>query len=153
MKEFDSKNSVVIERLFDNAVNTIGRGTLFLNNLPMMNFCTLELAYLSNKKQVSAIPNGSYLIHAFNHPKFGDIWKVTEQDGNDVKERKGILIHPANYASSNPNYKTELKGCIAFGFAIGDLNKDGIADLLYSQLAHKVFNSLIKLKTLNLLIK
>jgi hypothetical protein len=51
-----------------------------------------------------------------------------------VPNRSFILNHPANFAGSN-NPKTgkpDLLGCIGLGNGFGDLNKDGIFELLRS---------------------
>lgn len=63
---------------------------------------TIELPWLQNRRNVSCIPEGRYVLRKRFTPKHGLHVLVV-----DVPGRSGILIHPANYA------KTELRGCIA----------------------------------------
>ena len=63
---------------------------------------TIELPWLMNQHQISCIPEGKYELQKCCNQKFGDHFMVKQ-----VKDRMGILIHPANYAMK------ELKGCIA----------------------------------------
>lgn len=64
--------------------------------------CTIELPWINNKKRVSCIPEGKYLLRKRYSRKFQ--WHI-EVIG--VKNRSFILFHPANNALS------ELNGCIA----------------------------------------
>ena len=63
---------------------------------------TIELPWKNNKKRVSCIPEGKYLLRKRYAPKFG--WHL-EVVG--VRNRTFILFHPAN------NALRELNGCIA----------------------------------------
>ena len=63
---------------------------------------TIELPWNQNKKQVSCIPEGKYLIKKRYSAKYK--WHL---EVLDVKNRSYILFHPANDAMR------ELKGCIA----------------------------------------
>ena len=63
---------------------------------------SIELPWKDNHARVSCIPEGRYeLTKRFNH-QFG--WHLQIMN---VRQRTGILIHPANDALQ------ELKGCIA----------------------------------------
>lgn len=77
----------------------------------------IELPWLDNKKQISCIPEGVYVLK----PRFSEKFKHHLQLEN-VPNRSLILIHPANDA------RTELKGCLA---PVGHLN--GIGKGLYSR--------------------
>jgi len=77
----------------------------------------IELPWLENKKQISCIPEGAYILK----PRFSEKFKNHLQL-DYVPGRSLILIHPANDA------KTELKGCLA---PVGHLN--GIGKGLYSR--------------------
>jgi hypothetical protein len=61
----------------------------------------MERPWLHNKKNISCIPAGTYIIKPVQSPKFGDTYQVCDVDG-----RTHILIHKANRPS-------ELQGCIA----------------------------------------
>lgn len=63
---------------------------------------TIELPWLNNKRMVSCIPEGKYILKKRYSNKFG--WHIHLID---VPGRALILIHPANDA------KKELLGCIA----------------------------------------
>jgi hypothetical protein len=63
---------------------------------------SIELPWLQNRRNVSCIPEGSYSLSKRNTKTRGDHLIV-----NDVPDRSGILLHPANDALK------ELKGCIA----------------------------------------
>ena len=62
----------------------------------------IELPWLKNRRQVSCIPEGEYILQKRYSNKFK--WHLHLQN---VCNRSMILIHPANDA------KAELQGCIA----------------------------------------
>ena len=62
----------------------------------------IELPWRENRHQVSCVPEGRYVLVKRYSPHFQWHFEVEE-----VPERDGILIHPANDAL------LELKGCIA----------------------------------------
>lgn len=64
--------------------------------------CIIELPWINNKKRVSCIPEGEYLLRKRYSRKFQRHIEVV-----DVKNRSFILFHPAN------NAQKELNGCIA----------------------------------------
>ena len=63
---------------------------------------TIELPWLQNKRRISCIPEGEYVLQKRFSPKFK--WHIHLKN---VPGRDFILIHPANDA------KKELLGCIA----------------------------------------
>jgi hypothetical protein len=82
-------------------------------------FCkTLELPWRNNKKGMSCIPAGEYIVKIRQSPKYGSIYWVTK-----VPDRTWILIHPGNVAGDitkiNPNtetnFKSHVNGCILLG--------------------------------------
>jgi hypothetical protein len=75
-------------------------GTILVDGIPVCE--TIELPWLNNQRQVSCIPEGSYMLRKRFNQKFK--WHLALEA---VKGRSGILIHPANDA------KKELLGCIA----------------------------------------
>lgn len=66
---------------------------------------SLELPWKDNAHNISCIPEGSYNIQYRDAPH---VHVPKAYIVNNVPEREGILIHPANNVS-------ELKGCIAIG--------------------------------------
>lgn len=92
---------------------------------------TIELPWRNNQRQISCIPEGKYRVAKRYSRKFG--WHI-EVVG--VKDRRLILVHPANNASS------ELKGCIApvthiSGAGTGTLSRNAfnkLKDMVYKAL-------------------
>lgn len=82
---------------------------------------TIELPWMNNAKGSSCIPAGAYGL-AFTHsPRYNRrMWRVL-----DVPGRDGILIHPANYIR-------QLRGCIAPGVSLKDIDGDGMIDAVSS---------------------
>ena len=92
---------------------------------------TLELPWRDNKRSISCIPDGSYLVKTRISPKYGEIYWVS-----DVPNRTFILIHPGNWAGdTSKGFKSNVNGCILLGQKRG---------LLAGQLA--VLNSRITVK-------
>lgn len=84
---------------------------------------TIELPWLINKRMVSCIPEGKYILKKRFSNKFG--WHIHLID---VPGRQFILIHPAN------NAKKELLGCIApvsncTGIGMGNYSRKALKKL------------------------
>lgn len=99
---------------------------------------TLELPWLDNQRNISCIPEGYYDVDFRTSAKYPKHFIL-----NDVPGRSFILIHQANYVGSkNPRTGfSDLRGCIAVGSKYGDINADGIPEILNSM---KTLNELIK---------
>lgn len=91
-------------------------------------FYTMEPPWKDNKRNVSCITPGVYLVLPHTSPKFGDCFKVYELDGSEVNGRSEILFHVGNYA-------TNTDGCICPGMGTSDINKDGLMDVVQSRVA------------------
>ena len=88
---------IVLERMyFPEGTN----GVLSVNGKEICK--TIELPWRNNKTRVSCIPEGKYKIRKRFSAKFN--WHL---ELINVKNRKYILLHPAN------NALKELNGCIA----------------------------------------
>ena len=87
-------------------------------------FCTLELPWRDNRRNISRIPAGEYEAIKYYSPKF----KRTMILLLDVPERTGIEIHPGNTID-------DTTGCIVVGSAWGDINNDGNPDVTRSKQA------------------
>jgi hypothetical protein len=84
---------------------------------------TLELPWKNNEHQISCIPKGTYECQKVGiSPRihYAHIWV------KNVPDRDGIKIHAANFVS-------QLRGCIAPGEYMADLNKDGMMDVVASK--------------------
>ena len=80
-----------------------------------------HLCYTLERESV-AIPLGTYpVVLSWSHR----LQRITPEVCN-VPNRSGIRIHAANSAE-------ELKGCIAVGDAVGDVDGDGPDDVLRSE--------------------
>lgn len=77
-------------------------GTLFIDGERECH--SLELPWRNNRRGVSCIPPGVYVLSWTESPTF----KRHTLRLEDVPDRDGILCHPANEIK-------ELRGCIAFG--------------------------------------
>jgi hypothetical protein len=97
---------------------------------------TLELPWKDNSNFISCIPVGEYEVVKRYSEKYGDHFHVL-----DVPERDMILIHSGNFA-------TDTHGCILVGIAFGDINSDGIPDIISSRAALKHLNKVLPEKFL-----
>ena len=94
-------------------------------------FCTLELPYRNNQRQISSIDLGKYRVRKRFSEKYGNHFELIS-----VKNRDKILIHVANFVR-------ELKGCIAVGSAHKDIDNDGTKDLINSRKTLNKLNSIM----------
>jgi len=82
---------------------------------------SMELPWKNNQQNISCIPAGNYRGILHISPTFGPcIWI------KDVEGRSEILIHPANFFY-------DLRGCIAIGKDLVDIDKDGHIDITTSR--------------------
>jgi len=102
---------------------------------------TLELPWLDNQRNISCIPEGHYDVVPRTSKKYGNHLHVTGVEGRSL-----ILIHPANYVGSkNPRTgHSDLRGCIAVGQRFGDINSDGIPEILNSKNTMKALMEVAK---------
>ena len=94
-------------------------------------FCTLELPYRNNQRQISSIDLGKYIVRKRFSEKYGNHFELIS-----VKNRDKILIHVANFVR-------ELKGCIAVGSAHKDIDNDGAKDLINSKKTLNKLNAIM----------
>lgn len=106
---------------------------------------TIELPWLDNRKQISCVPEGEYILQKRFSKKFGWHLHLVNVPGRDY-----ILIHPAN------NAKKELLGCIApvtkhTGIGKGNYSRKAfskVKDLVYPVLSdNQVVKILITTKS------
>ena len=96
--------NLLITRIYETETATHGLAGLFdaERNL-LATFHTLELPWRGNERNVSCIPEGSYLATRELHPKKGIVYRL-----HNVEGRSGILIHVGNSL-------TDTEGCILIG--------------------------------------
>ena len=84
-------------------------GSLFIDNFHCV---TIELPWKNNKRNVSCIPEGEYILTPYTSRKFGQCYAVM-----DVPGRFGVLIHTGNYAGDkSKGKKAHSSGCILVGY-------------------------------------
>ena len=108
-----------ITRLPDNdKAQTLGELSIDGNDFKCK---TMELEYNDNKKRISCIPPGTYIVKKRTSDKYKEHFHIT-----DVPNRDFILIH-------NCNYSRQLLGCIGVGASFVDLDSDGLKDITDSK--------------------
>ena len=124
-------------------------GTLYIDGVP---FCkTLELPWKDNKSNISCVPKGVYNVAmSYWTSKKKSTYLLAKVPG-----RGGIRIHSGNYSGSiNPKTgRPDIQGCILLGNSFGDINKDGIVEILNSTITMKAFEDKMKKLPFTLEIK
>lgn len=108
---------------------------------------TLELPWRNNSPLISCIPTGEYRCLWTRSARLSLLSnkEVYTYEVLGVPSRAGIRIHPANFT-------TQLRGCIALGKALTDIDADGILDLTDSKRTTDTFNQLMQTKPFVLLV-
>jgi hypothetical protein len=120
---------------------TTGILIVFDQDIKMLELVSLELPDWNNQKNFSCIPEGIYKLKKIIRPNGDPAFLVENVPGRD-----SILIHIANFAAGE---KIDLKGCIAPGMYLMDLNMDGNLDAAESTRAmKKLLNVLPDVSTL-----
>ncbi len=132
---------VLIERKKKTSKQVTGLLTA-VNNGAKFTCSTLELADKNNTPDISCIPSGSYKVIWSLSPR---LMKYT-YEVLGVPNRSGIRFHSANFFH-------ELKGCIALGDNLVDINKDGELDTINSKKTIDLFNNFMGKKEFTLVIK
>jgi len=114
--------SVLVTRNELSEIQTIGRLDVINDDVELFSCMTLELAWNNNLRQISCIPYGEYNCEKKEATAAIPYQHITVLN---VRDRSGIAIHKANYAS-------QLRGCIAVGDKHVDINKDGNLDVTNS---------------------
>ena len=112
---------VVIDRMPDYGMSTIGKLYVVDNDVSIYECFTLELPWNDNQPNISCIPKGTYNVVKRHSKRFKNHFHIL-----DVPGRSYILIHTANYVS-------QLLGCVAVGKDLADINGDDDLDLTQSQ--------------------
>ena len=115
------KALILINRIAEGNKETLGHGTLFLDDKPMFDFCSLERPNLHNQKNISSIPAGIY--HASKERRNSNNNKCILLYGTEP--RTSILIHSGNYYD-------HTEGCILIGSRFKDIDANGIYDIVES---------------------
>ncbi len=115
---------VLLDRYSDDGKETIGKLYVVDDKGYILHECeTLELSWKDNQSNISCIPVGQYVVVKRRSAKYDEHFHIT-----NVPNREYILIHPANYVS-------QLRGCVAVGSDLADINGDGLIDVTSSKKA------------------
>lgn len=117
----------ILNRLYENDRQTLGRLYLYDGIDEVFECCTLELPDRNNQKSVSRICGGAYQVKKRYSQKHG--WHYHIQD---VEGRSWILFHKGNFY-------IQIEGCILVGTDFKDINGDGETDVVNSALAMETF--------------
>ncbi|WP_282123365.1 DUF5675 family protein [Algibacter mikhailovii] len=115
-------------------------GTLFLSN-KFFGFI-IELPWKDNQKEVSCIPEGTYVFEPRFSDKFGHHLIV-----KGVPNRSLILIHVANDAQK------ELKGCLAPVTQLTGIGRGRFSKALFVKLISNCYQAFERKETIFLTIK
>jgi len=121
---WDEKQTLGICSVFDSSFN------------PLFSAISLERGWLENKRNVSCVPKGRYLVELEYSPRFKTkLWEL-----KNVPNRSECKFHASNYWH-------QLNGCIALGRRPKDMNKDGYIDVTSSKQTMKDFHNALKGET------
>lgn len=115
-----------------NEYRTLGYMKVYIDEVEQIKFCTLELPWRGNQKNISCIPQGDYECQQIIRPN-GD-WALWVKG---VPNRTSILLHKGNFTS-------DVQGCILIGTGFDDINSDLIMDVVNSTNAMKLMRRLCR---------
>lgn len=140
LKKSMNKPYVEITRTLSDNKQTLGVLEAQKNGVKLI--CkTLEIAWKNNAINISCIPTGEYKVKW----SFSNTFKRFTYEITNVPGRSGIRIHPANYFH-------QLKGCIALGDKLVDMNGDGKLDITSSRITLEMFENFMDHKEFTLKI-
>lgn len=118
----DDKRRMLLTRFFSDNKHTLGILQVIQNGEIIFSCKTLELPWKDNLNRVSRVRSGVYKIVLERSAKFNmNLWEL-----KGVPNRSESKIHKANFAR-------QLEGCIAVGRDFGDIDKDGVTDVTFSE--------------------
>ncbi len=132
-------NKVIILRYAQDSKQTRGRGIVFGDSGEVFAFVTLELPWKNNARNISCIPEGTYVLSKYQSATNGDSFAV-----QDVPDRSQIRIHKGNFTS-------QIAGCILPGSSHADINGDGQLDVVLSAVTiNKLYSVLPQTTTIKI---
>lgn len=115
------KKHAILYRHSEESKQTRGHLFCFEGDKKLFECKTLELPWVRNKKNISCIHPGVYLVKQFQSESKGLVYLLM-----NVFDRTYIEIHAGNY-------HTDILGCILVGATFADINKDGLKDVTSSR--------------------
>lgn len=98
---------LILKRISESPSETFG---VLINAETGLPICvTLELPFLQNRQNVSAIPTGTYVCKSYSSKNHNEVYQITNVPG-----RSGILFHKGNTV-------TNILGCILVGSEYGNI--------------------------------
>ena len=73
---------------------------------------TLELPWNNNRRNISCVPTGQYLLEPFSSDAHPDTYKLWTMSHQEVPGRTDILIHVGNTIN-------DTAGCVLVGYGLG----------------------------------
>lgn len=130
--------TVKLLRTFGNDKETLGSLTVTDTTGVLMVAKTLELPDKNNQHNISCILPGKYICKYTKSESFSKErgYPFYSYEITHVPGRAGVRIHAANFFS-------QLRGCIALGDALKDINADGQLDVIHSGDTVKKFERLM----------
>jgi len=119
--------TILITRLIDNGLETLGSMSVHGPSVPLRIFSILELAWKDNTQDVSCIPAGKYRGFIRYSNKYGRHIHIMGVSGRGL-----ILIHWGNFNS-------DTLGCVLIGERFKDIDGDGELDVTSSKDSFKAF--------------
>ena len=123
---------LVLLRLDERPDRTLGRMFVFNGVFEVAHFFTLELPDRDNRRNISRIPAGKYIIEPHVSPTLGDCFRLLDVPGRDA-----ILVHAGN----TPD---DTRGCILLGLRLGDVDRDGTPDVVNSRAALQLLGQFVR---------
>jgi hypothetical protein len=123
-------------------------GTFGVLSAPEIGFAcfTLEPPWKNNRRNVSCIPTGEYIVRIRKSPKYGLIFHLT-----DVNGRSYILMHSGNFGGDvELGYKSHTMGCILLAQSRGWLQSQ--MAILNSRITVRKFMNLMNNEPFKLII-
>lgn len=112
---------IILDRVRDNGIQTIGRGYALVNGSTKLEFVTLEPSWVLNMPYISCAPCDTYDVVKRHSSKYGDHFKLLNVPG-----RSYMLIHTLNFFK-------DTEGCIGVGNRFKLLPGDEYVDVINSQ--------------------
>jgi hypothetical protein len=125
------KGHIILDRIRDNGIQTIGQAWALVNGSKKLEFVTLEPSWVLNMNSISCAPIGTYQVHKRYSKKYKNHFHL-----QDVPDRSYMLIHAMNFFN-------QTEGCIGVGSRFKLLNDDQYVDVIDSQVTMDKLNKVM----------
>lgn len=111
---------IIIDRIRDNGIQTIGQAWALVNGSKKLDFVTLEPSWVLNMPFISCAALGTYDVVKRHSSNYGDHFKLLNVEGRSM-----MLIHTLNFFN-------ETEGCIGPGERFQLLDNNQFVDVINS---------------------